>query len=595
MNNYFNSDSFINELRPLKDILKRQSVNQNVSLIEYVVGKAIQYFIMFDNGDKSIMNEVSSFTGKITDFISKENTFSMLSNSKLDGYVNELYLDAILAKNNMTKENLTDDDKKVQLYQYMVRHIAIRKNKFHAFNSASYESIKEHGLDPKFKITKDDEINHINQIFESYGVSMVFGWHQLNCIEKIYYSNNPSVAYYYAANSPEWFSQFTGQGFPFNNFNIEYSCSAFLEGDYVAAKNNLEILMSNKKFTRQDKDTVFSFFDRSWKIYANNNPMLAIIPDDSASDDFEYWTNQLLTEPYYRDDIKHALGLCFDINSNTDCQTSEVINVDDAMFIELPKYSEVIKKINSPQVVETLEETENISDESLHEKLMSLAHSKIAVRRDENGQEEWVSKHGVEEVEKVKRILKDDAVYKAIITDKFGTGSYLNGWIGLFDSKIINDVENIRLLALNKPTYMSYVSQEYREDLTLMRNCASQDGVHPILTCYVGENVQNDFQFISNLIINSNDKTFDFFGSSDGSIRGSKMRYGKSIGLNVQENPDFWILLNSKIESINQKSTRFIPPFSIEKELGLAIGTMAADMLLSDHPVENIQESHKKI
>ena len=353
--------------------------------------------------------------------------------------------------------------------------------------------------------------------------------------------------------------------------------------------------MSNKKFTRQDKDTVFSFFDRSWKIYANNNPMLAIIPDDSASDDFEYWTNQLLTEPYYRDDIKHALGLCFDINSNTDCQTSEVINVDDAMFIELPKYSEVIKKINSPQVVETLEETENISDESLHEKLMSLAHSKIAVRRDENGQEEWVSKHGVEEVEKVKRILKDDAVYKAIITDKFGTGSYLNGWIGLFDSKIINDVENIRLLALNKPTYMSYVSQEYREDLTLMRNCASQDGIHPILTCYVGENVQNDFQFISNLIINSNDKTFDFFGSSAGSIRGSKMRYGKSIGLSVQENPDFWILLNSKIESINQKSTRFIPPFSIEKELGLATGTMAADMLLSDHPVENIQESHKKI
>lgn len=595
MNNYFNSDSFINELRPLKDILKRQSVNQNVSLIEYVVGKAIQYFIMFDNGDKSIMNEVSSFTGKITDFISKENTFSMLSNSKLDGYVNELYLDAILAKNNMTKENLTDDDKKVQLYQYMVRHIAIRKNKFHAFNSASYESIKEHGLDPKFKITKDDEINHINQIFESYSVSMVFGWHQLNCIEKIYYSNNPSVAYYYAANSPEWFSQFTGQGFPFNNFNIEYSCSAFLEGDYVAAKNNLEILMSNKKFTRQDKDTVFAFFDRSWKIYANNNPMLAIIPDNPATGDFEYWTNLLLTKPYYRDDIKHALGLCFSINSNKDCQTSEVINVDDTIFIELPKYSEVIKKINSPQVVETLEETENIRDKSLHEKLMSLAHSKIAVRRDENGQEEWVSEHGVEEVEKVKRILKDDAVYKAIITDKFGTGPYLNGWIGLFDSKIINDVENIRLLALNKPTYMSYVSQEYREDLALMRNCASQDGVHPILTCYVGENVQNDFQFISNLIINSNDKTFDFFGSSDGSIRGSKMRYGKSIGLSVQENPDFWILLNSKIESINQKSTRFIPPFSIEKELGLAIGTMAADMLLSDHPVENIQESHKKI
>ena len=38
----------------------------------------------------------------------------------------------------------------------------------------------EQGLDSKFKITKDDEINHINQIFESYGISIVFGWHQLN-------------------------------------------------------------------------------------------------------------------------------------------------------------------------------------------------------------------------------------------------------------------------------------------------------------------------------------------------------------------------------------------------------------------------------
>lgn len=259
MNNYFNSDSFINELRPLKTILKNQSVNQNIRLIEYIVGKAVQYFIMFDNRDKSIMNEVSSFTGKITDFMSKENISSVFSNSKLDGYINELYLGTILAKNNMTKESLTDDDKKIKLYQYMVSHIANRKNKFHAFNSASYESIKEHGLDSKFKITKDDEINHINQIFESYGVSMIFGWHQLNCIGKVYYSNNPSVAYYYAENSPEWFSQFTGQGFPFNNFNIEYSRSAFLEGDYTAAKNNLEILMSNKKFTRQDKDTVFFF------------------------------------------------------------------------------------------------------------------------------------------------------------------------------------------------------------------------------------------------------------------------------------------------------------------------------------------------
>ena len=42
MNNYFNSDSFINELRPLKDILKRQKRHDSfMQTAEHIVIKNV--------------------------------------------------------------------------------------------------------------------------------------------------------------------------------------------------------------------------------------------------------------------------------------------------------------------------------------------------------------------------------------------------------------------------------------------------------------------------------------------------------------------------------------------------------------------------
>ena len=237
-----------------------------------------------------------------------------------------------------------------------------------------------------------------------------------------------------------------------------------------------------------------------------------------------------------------------------------------------------------------LDKKENIKDEEIREKLMILSRSRIRMRSDGT----WVSDNGPEEIEKVREVLKDDSVYKAIVTDKFGNGWDLVGWLHYFDNEIIHSEENIKLLALKRPTYMGMVSPEYRDNVELMRKCASQAGIHPAMLSYAGKNVKNDFQFIASVIINSNSETFDFYGSSAGSLGDSNMRYGSSIGLTVQENPYFWMLLNAKIESINQQSNRSIPLFSIEKELSIVNDKKMNDMLSSDYSTESTQEVHKK-
>lgn len=237
-----------------------------------------------------------------------------------------------------------------------------------------------------------------------------------------------------------------------------------------------------------------------------------------------------------------------------------------------------------------VETKENTKDQEIYDKLMVLYRSRIRVRLDGR----WVSENGPQELESVRKILSDDEVYKAILTNKFGNGRNLDGWLHHFDRSIIDNEENIKLLALKKPTFIKQVSQECRDDVELMRKCASQAGIHPAIVSYVGENVKNDFQFIASLIMNSNAWTFDFRGCSAASLPGSDMRYGSSIGLTVQENPGFWMLLNAKIESMKQQEGVSIPSFSVEKELSIVNEKKQNDMMFLEQQTESLPQMPKK-
>ena len=136
------------------------------------------------------------------------------------------------------------------------------------------------------------------------------------------------------------------------------------------------------------------------------------------------------------------------------------------------------------------------------------------------------------------------------------------------------DKERIKKLmhvALATPWYFDQcATEEERNNVELMIMCASQKGIRPRFTCYVGPEVQDNFAFISSLIINATAHDFDFYGISLESVEGSVMRYGESIGKNVRTNPAFWDLLNAKIMSLEINENYSLPLFDSEKELKCA-------------------------
>ncbi len=591
--NYFESEEFFNSLRPVAKYLTTNN-SEGLQLVEYIIGIAIKYSILFRKDDKFTTVGLSDFIRKVAVKIASININSMTgisSNFELEKYVSGLYIDGLLSKLNLSKESLKDENYHKSLCTYIIKNLKGKDYKYHAFNSTIFDSILANGINPNINYTPQQEINIINDIFEKHGISMIFGWQKLNCDGKVSYSMTPSVSYYYGTNSPEWFAQFTGQGFPFNP-SSKYKKDAYVQGNHDLAKHNLLTLMNEHDFSKREQECVIDFFEKNWKFYANKIPMLAVVPD-LQKDNSEYWINTLLNDSYYKDDIVRIISFCSS-DSRVDCQSTEKIDVSNATFIKMPRYDELVRNLSSQKTEVNQHESSKSQDELLYEKLMTLANAKIKIKIGTTGQDGWVSEHGEQELLKVKELLKDNDVFQAIVSNKFGKQLYLDGWISSFDRKIIDTPENIKLLAVNKPEYFGYVSEENRNNIELIRECACQKGIHPILTCYVGRDVQNDFEFISSLIMNSDEKTFDFHGSSVESIAGSNMRYGKTIGINVQSNPIFWQLLNSKIMSINENTSKKILPFQIEKELnlvrqssGLSIGENLEDGLGTFHKNHN--------
>ena len=103
--------------------------------------------------------------------------------------------------------------------------------------------------------------------------------------------------------------------------------------------NNLLTRMNEYNFSDADINIVMDFFDKSWNLYVNNVPMLAVIPE------VENQTKILIDDNFF--DFTKNFNSYFDGTNECfrDCQTSEVIDTSDAIFITLPKYNELIYKI----------------------------------------------------------------------------------------------------------------------------------------------------------------------------------------------------------------------------------------------------------
>ena len=188
--NYFESDEFFDSLKPLAKYFENNNSN-GLRLVEYFINIAIKYSMLFRNDEKFSTIGLSNFIEKVANKVVSMDISSIISissNYELEKYVSKLYIDELLSKLELSRESLNDEIYKKSLCSYIIRNLKGKDYKYHAFNSAFFDSILTNGINPNINFTPQHEINIVNEIFEKNGISMVFGWQNLNCEGKVSYS-----------------------------------------------------------------------------------------------------------------------------------------------------------------------------------------------------------------------------------------------------------------------------------------------------------------------------------------------------------------------------------------------------------------------
>lgn len=531
--NYFDSDDFFDAIEPIKNKFDATNSMKNIELIEKFIGNGIKYYLLFKDDENFSINDLNEYIVNLADYISDPQLGS------IDYWTFRDYNDKVFIEkfyNTQSNKEITDT-----LPSYL----------FHAFNSSEYESIKQYGLDPKRKLTPQKDIDEINDIFIKHGITTIFGWQKIDCENKIFCARNPNTLYDYGVRSPEWFSQFTGGSLAHTNNTKNRIQGAYMNNDYNAAKYNLTSIMNGKNFSDDEKQIVFDFFEKNWNLYANKNPMAVIIP--YPSENYNYG-NIFKNISYYLAD-------------NTDYRSPKVVDTSEAIFLKLPTYSKLIKKMIFDQNNENSNE-EISSKETTLKNLLFLSQLDINKINDDLSKDSSITtNYSIDVLKKIKEIINDKEVYKVIISNK--DNKDFDRYISVFNKEIINEPENIKLLALNKPWYLNNISEENISNLELMKECAAQAGIDPIITCYVSKEIQNNFDFIATVIANTNKDTFDFNYNNHFIPQRSNFSYNESIGIDVRANPKFWQLLNDKIKDINSQTNSPIVLFDIDRELSL--------------------------
>ena len=337
---YLNSTDFFDNIKKLYEIVSLKDANVDLEdLISRITSEIIKYYLLFRE-DKNITSVVG-FTKKLTNmYIEKINT-------KNDFSFNSIYLQEEIEK------IYTDELDSLGIHNILDKHKYIIEKlnfgyKFHGFSSINLEGIKEYGLDPSKRDLPVEEMNVIHDIFSKHNINTIFGWYKINYENNIFYSSTPNISYHYALASPEWFSQFVGGATIYGKEGND----TLLNNDYEKAVYNLTKVMNNYQFTENEKDIVFNFLNKYWKIYANNKPMLFIKKEIEG----DYETEIAVNESTEFDSIDFTLnGICLDYGA-VDCRTDEPISTINSEIIELTDYQKIYNYINDNEYDKDIEE-----------------------------------------------------------------------------------------------------------------------------------------------------------------------------------------------------------------------------------------------
>lgn len=329
--------------------------------------------------DPETLAEIQRFPDNVRDEIVGEAVRFMCIHKSADGlvdYLNKLHIidytngihyavasemdKAIVESigNKLRVEDINSAESKRAIYDYFVKNYVHNGFYFHGFSGVFEEAISQNGLSNTERIWSHAELEEVSNIGAKGGNSKLLGWASINSQGKTFVSANPHVIYRYSVASPEWFAQFTAEGFhvPVENNRKK----AFYYRDYELARQNIlavcdqmmdssqediDAKLAYPNITSEEREKVISLFDKYWPILAGpqSKPMLALIKKSSieprAYHDLDT-VCQSLRETIEAVDLAFLVDILSE-NMSVDMRIENPVSKTDIILSELPEYASI--------------------------------------------------------------------------------------------------------------------------------------------------------------------------------------------------------------------------------------------------------------
>jgi len=330
------------------------------------IGMALEYSVLHKDGF-----DFDKFTSTFHDrllSLGEKHIYSGKKESMLTG----IYIESVAKKLSIERPFQEDDEKRI--FTHIADNLIVDGYVYHGFNGSFEESIRENGLDPQKVMWDIEDLKGVSAIGSAHGNPMLLGWHSANGENDSFYNVHPFGAYHYAVASPEWFGQFTAEGF---HVPVEGNAkSAFYRRDYEAAKAN--VLNACKKMrtnasegiddgkphsgiTEEEEAKILALFEKYWPRLAGetSDPKVALIKRiafqdvDTLRSRYGYAMQKQICidrakrhPELYPDGPRISIEEMVEdlLNSNSEennIGTKDAIQADSIMIVDLPRYADI--------------------------------------------------------------------------------------------------------------------------------------------------------------------------------------------------------------------------------------------------------------
>ena len=206
----------------------------------------------------------------------KKMIYSYNDHKELVLWSNELLGELIRLKLNLIDKISSDNKRKILVYLY--DNYIVNGYMFHSFPSTFKELVEEKGLDANDYSYPIFYMKKLYYMFKNHKYTDMIPEYLLEQITSISITDSPSMAYYYAFRSPQYFCNLVATSKYYKD-DSEYDYEAYYRKDMEACQNNLLLLAKHLNMTDKEKETLMTAFKKQWDLLDASNalPEIAFI------------------------------------------------------------------------------------------------------------------------------------------------------------------------------------------------------------------------------------------------------------------------------------------------------------------------------